>query len=78
MVKALLQLWKKCLWKKNFLNSFVHNSPFFFSDVDFDGEEELIINNWKWGIRHCNTYDVYKITNNDVKQLTEAPFINPT
>lgn len=55
-----------------------HNSPFFFSDVDFDGEEELIINNWKWGIRHCNTYDVYKITNNDVKQLTEAPFINPT
>ena len=55
-----------------------HNSPFFFSDVDFDGEEELIINNWKWGIRHCNTYDVYKITNNEVKQLTEAPFINPT
>jgi hypothetical protein len=55
-----------------------HNSPFFFSDVDFDGEEELIINNWKCGIRHCNTYDVYKITNNEVKQLTEAPFINPT
>ena len=55
-----------------------HNSPFFFSEVDFDGEEELIINNWKCGIRHCNTYDVYKITNNDVKQLTEAPFINPT
>ena len=55
-----------------------HNSPFFFSDVDFDGEEELIINNWKCGIRHCNTYDVYKITNNEVKQLTEAPFVNPT
>ena len=55
-----------------------HNLPFFFSDVDFNGEEELIINNWKCGIRHCNTYDVYKITNNDVKQLTEAPFINPT
>ena len=55
-----------------------HNSPFFFSDVDFDGEEELIINNWRCGIRYCNTYDVYKITNNEVKQLTEAPFINPT
>ncbi|MFV0323641.1 MAG: hypothetical protein ACK5LF_04575 [Bacteroides xylanisolvens] len=55
-----------------------HNSPFFFSDVDFDGEEELIINNWKCGIRHCNTYDVYKITNNEVKQLTEAPFVNLT
>ena len=55
-----------------------HNSPFFFSDVDFDGEEELIINNWRCGTRHCNTYDVYKITNNEVKQLTEAPFVNPT
>ena len=55
-----------------------HNSPFFFSDVDFDGEEELIINNWKCGIRHCYTYDVYKITNNEVKQLTEAPFVNLT
>ena len=55
-----------------------HNSPFFFSDVDFDGEEELIINNWRCGTRHCNTYDVYKITNNEVKQLTEAPFVNLT
>lgn len=55
-----------------------HNSPFFFSDVDFDGEEELIINNWRCGTRHCNTYDVYKITNNEVNQLTEAPFVNPT
>ena len=55
-----------------------HNSPFFFSDVDFDGEEELIINNWRCGTRHCNTDDVYKITNNEVKQLTEAPFVNPT
>jgi len=55
-----------------------HNTPFFFSDVNFDGEEELIINNWRCGIKHCNTYDVYKITNNEVKQLTEAPFVNPT
>ena len=55
-----------------------HNSPFFFSDVDFDGEEELIINNWRCGIRYCNTYHVDKITNNEVKQLTEAPFVNPT
>lgn len=55
-----------------------HNTPFFFSDVNLDGEEELIINNWRCGIKHCNTYDVYKITNNEVKQLTEAPFVNPT
>lgn len=52
-----------------------HNSPFFFSDVDFDGEEELIINNWRCGIRYCNTYDVYKITINGTEQLTEAPFV---
>lgn len=55
-----------------------HNSPFFFSDVDFDGEEELIINNWRCGIRYCNTYDIYKITTNGTEQLTEAPFVNPT
>ena len=61
--------------KNEYLN---HNTPFFFSDVNFDGEEELIINNWGCGIKHCNTYDVYKITNNEVKQLTEAPFVNPT
>ena len=51
-----------------------HNSPFFFSDVDFDGEEELIINNWRCGTRHCNTYDVYKITNNEAKRLIVEPF----
>lgn len=55
-----------------------HNSPFFFSDVDFDGEEELIINNWRCGIRYCNTYDVYKITTNGTELLTEPPFVNPT
>lgn len=55
-----------------------HSSPFFFSDVDFDGEEELIINNWRCGIRYCNTYDVYRITTNGAEQLTEAPFVNPT
>lgn len=51
-----------------------HNSPFFFSDVDFDGEEELIINNWRCGTRYCNTYDVYKITNNEAKRLIVEPF----
>ena len=51
-----------------------HNSPFFFSDVDFDGEEELIINNWRCGTRHCNTYDVYKIINNEAKRLIVEPF----
>lgn len=49
-----------------------HNSPFFFSDIDFDGEEELVINNWRNGIRYCNTYDVYKIDGCQLRQLTDA------
>ena len=36
------------------------NSPFFFSDVDFDGEDEFIINRYKSGSRDSNAYDVYR------------------
>lgn len=46
------------------------NSPFFFSDVDFDGEEELIINNWRNGIKYCNSYQIYKIGE-------VSPFVEP-
>lgn len=51
-----------------------HNSPFFFSDVDFDGEEELIINNWRNGVRYCNTYDIYKIDGDQLQQMTMPPY----
>lgn len=51
-----------------------HNSPFFFSDVDFDGEEELIINNWRSGVRYCNTYDIYKIDGCQLQQMTIPPY----
>lgn len=51
-----------------------HNSPFFFSDMDFDGEEELVINNWRRGVRYSNTYDVYKINGCQLRQLTDIPF----
>ena len=37
------------------------DSPFFFSDVDFDGEEEFIINRYKSGSRDSNAYDVYDV-----------------
>ena len=30
------------------------NSPFFFQDLDFDGTEELVINNWRQSIRYLN------------------------
>lgn len=50
------------------------NSPFFFQDLDFDGTEELVINNWRQSIRHCNTYDVYKIDGTSAELITTPPF----
>ena len=51
------------------------DSPFFFSDVDFDGEEEFIINRYKSGSRDSNAYDVYDVSPYDYLMLkTEAPF----
>ena len=48
---------------------------FFFSDVDFDGEEEFIINRYKSGSRDSNTYDVYDVSPYGYFiQKTEAPF----
>jgi hypothetical protein len=51
-----------------------HNTPFQFLDVDFDGEEELLINNWRCGHRDWNTYDVYKVEAYHAEKLTGGPF----
>lgn len=53
--------------------------PFFFQDVDFDGEDELLITNWQCGSRGSSTYDVYKVNQYymyrmDMARLTEEPF----
>lgn len=37
------------------------HSPFYFKDMDFDGEEELVINNLCMGSRGSNEYDVFKV-----------------
>lgn len=37
------------------------SSPFYFKDMDFDGEEELVINNLQMGSKGYNTYDVFKV-----------------
>ncbi|MDE5710199.1 MAG: hypothetical protein K2I27_03470 [Bacteroides sp.] len=50
------------------------NSPFFFQDLDFDGTEELVINNWRRSIRNCNTYDVYRIDIGGAELITTPPF----
>lgn len=54
--------------------SLSQNTPFFFQDLDFDGTEELVINNWRTAIRNCNTYDVYKIDGMSTKLITTPPF----
>ena len=56
-----------------------NNIPFFFQDVDFDGEDELLITNWQCGSRGSSTYDVYKVNQYyeyrlDMIKLTDAPF----
>ena len=38
-------------------------SPFYFKDMDFDGELELVVNNLRMGPKGYNTYDVFKIHN---------------
>lgn len=41
-----------------------HSSPFFFYDIDFDGDKELIITLWEGMEYHAhNAYEVYKIRN---------------
>lgn len=61
---------------KEFLSG---NAPFFFQDVNFDGEAELLITNWRLGDRGLyHTYDVYKVRDSLVIHLKDEPFINPT
>lgn len=53
------------------------SSPFYFKDMDFDGEEELVINNLEMGSRGYNTYDIFKVlwVNSPLK-LMGLPFNN--
>ena len=51
------------------------DSPFFFSDIDFDGEDEFVINRYKSGSRESNAYDVYDVTSYGYFiRKTEVPF----
>ena len=44
--------------KDEYLSS---RSPFYFKDMDYDGEDELVVNNLSMGSRGYNTYDVFKV-----------------
>ena len=53
------------------------SSPFYFKDMDFDGKEELVINNLRMGARGYNTYDVFKVFNVEKPlRLIGRPFTN--
>ena len=48
-------------------------APFQFYDVDFDGEQELIINDCDQ-IKGGNTYRAYKVGENDIELMDYVPF----
>ena len=53
------------------------HSPFYFKDMDYDGEEELVINNLEMGARGYNTYDVFKVFHVEKPlRLKGLPFTN--
>lgn len=47
--------------------------PFQFYDVDFDGEKELLINNYEKG-QQGNGYDVFEITDAGLEEKSYPPF----
>ena len=50
------------------------SSPFFFSDIDFDGKDEFIINRFKGGSKGSNAYEVYKVGKGEITLISEPPF----
>ena len=51
-------------------------SPFYFADMDFDGQDELVVVGWKGGRQYAHTYDVYDISDYYADKKTTPPFDN--
>lgn len=49
-------------------------SPFYFADMDFDGQNELVVVGWKGGRQYAHTYDVYDITDCHASHKKTPPF----
>lgn len=51
-------------------------SPFYFADMDFDGQDELVVVGWKGGRHYAHIYDVYEISDSNAHKKTTPPFDN--
>ena len=49
-------------------------SPFYFDDMDFDEQDELVIVGWKGGRQYAHLYDVYEISDSSAHKKTTPPF----
>lgn len=49
-------------------------TPFFFKDMDFDGEDELVIVHYRVAVRNHDGYDVYRIVDEDPVLIEYPPF----
>ena len=49
-------------------------TPFFFKDMDFDGEVELVIVHYRVAVRNHDGYDVYRIVDEDPVLIEYPPF----
>lgn len=64
--------------RRDIFNNY-NQSPFFFYDIDFDGEKELIVTHWEGMEYHAhNSYKVYKVRNTKtdeiLRPMTRPPF----
>ena len=49
-------------------------SPFYFADMDFDGQDELVAVGWKGGRQYAHIYDVYEISDSSAHIKKTPPF----
>ena len=49
-------------------------SPFYFADMDFDDQDELVVVGWKGGRHYAHIYDVYEISDSNAHKKTTPPF----
>lgn len=59
-------------------DSLDYNAPFFFSDVDFDGHQELVMTLYRTGQRFTDEYQVYKFGYGygHIREVKAEPYVS--